>query len=182
MQGANIAKAFKMWCDLLRWPSDLSSDYDAVQHRDWGISWFELLVTLYLCTGWRCPIKTGGAGGQPTYIKYDDPQALLLPDGKRAASLQVLCMRNLVQNVSTILQTDVFPMFSANKGYSMFRLGFKSFVAGTPCRPKLPNQDITMKYVWGYLQRLNGSIALHKSIYSQHVNCICIFDEIVEKS
>ena len=122
-----------------------------MQHGDWGISRFELLVIFYMCTGWRCPIKTGGAGGQSTYIKYDDPQALLLPDEKRAGSLQVLCMRNLVQNVTTILQTDVFPVFNTDKCYSMFRLGFKSFVAGIPCRPKLPNQDVTMKCVWGLL-------------------------------
>ena len=111
MQGANIAKSFKMWCELLQWPTDVSSDYDAMQHGDWGISWFELLINFYLCTGWRCPIKTGGTGGQSTYINYDDAQALLMPDGKRAASLQVLCLRNLVQSVTTILQTDIFLFF-----------------------------------------------------------------------
>lgn len=53
-QGANIAKSFKMWCDLLKWPANMSADYDAVGHDDWGSSWFELLVNFYLCTGWRC--------------------------------------------------------------------------------------------------------------------------------
>ena len=163
LQGANIAKAFKFWSETLKWPDGLTADYDAVQQSDWGISWLEVLVFLvnfFLCTGWRCPIKIGGAGAHARYIDYDDPQtqALLLPDAKPAASLQVLCMRNLLQNVSTILQTDVLPTFNSNKCYSMFRLGFKSPVAGTPCRPLLQNQELTMKYIWGYLQRLNGSI------------------------
>ena len=77
---------------------------------------------------------------------------------------------------------NFYPQFNTNKCYSMFRLGFKSFVAGIPCRPALPNQDITMKFVWSYLQRLNGSIALHKPIFSDNVNCLCWFEEIEEKS
>eukprot|EP00435_Cladocopium_sp_Y103_P032373 s3008_g8.t1 len=60
LQGANIAKGFKLWSELLRWPPDLQHDYDAKGHGDWGISWFELLVSFYLSTGMRCPIKTGG--------------------------------------------------------------------------------------------------------------------------
>ena len=39
-----------------------------------------------------------------------------------------------------------------------------------------------MKFVWSYLQRLNGSIALHKPIYSEHVNCLCNFEKIAEKT
>ena len=112
LQGANIAKAFKLWSEMLKWPVDISHDYDAVQHGDWGISWLELLANFYLCTGWRCPIKIGETGAQTKYISCDDPQALLLADTKRSASLQVLCMRNLLQNVSTILQADVCCLLS----------------------------------------------------------------------
>ena len=60
LQGANIAKAFKLWCDLLKWPNHVAPDYDAIEHGDWGISWFELMINFYLCAGWRCPIKTDG--------------------------------------------------------------------------------------------------------------------------
>ena len=123
----------------------------------------------------RCPIKTSGAGAQSTYTNYDDPQALLLPDAKRLASLQVLCMRDLLQNVSTILQRDFFHSSTPTNV-------IRSFVAGIPCRPVLPNQGITMKFVWSYLQRLNSSIALHKPIFSDNVNRLCWLDEIVEKS
>ena len=40
-------------------------------------------------------------GEDELYISYDDPQAFLLPDSKRAVSLQILCLRNLLQNVSS---------------------------------------------------------------------------------
>eukprot|EP00435_Cladocopium_sp_Y103_P060985 s320_g22.t1 len=107
LQGANIAKTFKSWCELLRWPSDLVHEYDGKSKGDWGISWFELLVSFYLSTGLRCPIKTGGAGALTDYIAYDHDSAKLLPDSKRSVALQILCFRNLWQNVATILQFDV---------------------------------------------------------------------------
>ena len=62
LQGANIAKAFILWCELLRWPPDIQSDYDMHSTGDWSVSWFELLVSFYLTTGWRCPIRLEGAG------------------------------------------------------------------------------------------------------------------------
>lgn len=43
---------------MLRWPPDVSVD----------ISWFEILTSFYLTTGWRCPIKTGGIGAKTNYI------------------------------------------------------------------------------------------------------------------
>ena len=52
LQGANIAK----------------------ENGDWGISWFEILTRFYLTTGWRCPIKTGGAGTKAKYVPYDHPK------------------------------------------------------------------------------------------------------------
>ena len=82
LQGANIAKAFKLWADLLKWPEDLQPDHDPVQHGDVGISWFELFTSFYLSTGWRCPIRISGAGAQSKYIGYGDPEAIALPDAK----------------------------------------------------------------------------------------------------
>ena len=67
---------------MLKWPEDLQPDYDPVQHGDIGISWFELLTSFYLSTGWRCPIRISGAGAQSKYIGYGDPEAIALPDVK----------------------------------------------------------------------------------------------------
>jgi hypothetical protein len=63
------------------------------------------------------------------YIPYDDPQAILLPDSKRAVSLQILCLRNLLQNVSTIVEADILPTFSSCKCFSMSRIGLKTPMA-----------------------------------------------------
>ena len=180
LQGANIAKAFLLWSRLLRWPDGLQEDYDMKTTGDWGVSWLELLFSFYLSTGYRCPIKLEGAGAQAKYIDYDDPQALLLPDNKRSVSLQILCFRNLWQNITTLVQKDVLPRFTSYKCFSVSRLGFKSPVAGVPCRPILPNQEMTMKLVWSYIQQLNGSVALHKPLVSKHLNVLCHFQPFVE--
>lgn len=147
LQGANIANAFVQWARLLKWPHDVSTDYDMHAKGDWGISWFELLVSFYLTTGYRCPIRLSGAGAQSKYIDYGDEQATLLPDSKRAVSLQILCFRNLWQNVTTVVQGDVLPRFESYKCFSISRLGFKSPVAGLPCRPLIPNQQLTMRFI-----------------------------------
>ena len=169
LQGANIAKSFKTFCEELKWPPDLTEDYDAKAKGDWGISWFEILTSFYLSTGWRCPIKTSGSGAKAEYISYGDPKAILLPDSKRTVSLQILCLRNLLQNVSTIVEADVLPKFSSYKCFSMSRIGLKSPIAGLPCRPIIPKQSETLDFVWHYFLKLNGSVALHKPI---HVNCL----------
>ena len=166
---------------MLKWPEDLQPDYDPVQHGDIGISWFELLTSFYLSTGWRCPIRISGAGAQSKYIGYGDPEAIALPDAKRTVSLQILCFRNLLQNVGTILQYDPIPSFNSNKCYSLFRLGLKTSVAGIPCRPIIPNQRATMCFINDYLMRLNGAMALNRPIHSKSVNIVCHFEEIVEK-
>ena len=182
LQGANIAKAFKIFCESLRWPDDITEDYDAKGKGDWGISWFELLTSFYLTTGWRCPIKTGGAGAKAIYLDYGHPDALLLPDAKRGVALQILCMRNLLQNVSTILGDDLLPKFSSSKSYSMTHLGLKTPVAGMPCRPVIPKQKETMMFVWDYFLKLNGALALCKPLYCSNVVPIFHFERLVEKT
>jgi hypothetical protein len=180
LQGANIAKGLLLWSRLLRWPVGLQPDYDMKTTGDWGVSWLELLFSFFLTTGFRCPIRLEGAGAQSKYIDYADPQALLLPDNKRSVSLQILCFRNLWQNVTTLVQHDILPKFNSYKCFSISRLGFKSPVAGIPCSPILPNQEMTMKLVWGYIQQLNGSVALHKPLCSRHLNVLCHFEPIAE--
>ena len=53
--------------------------------------------------------------GDDIYMAYDHPDALLLPDAKRSVSLQILCLRNLLQNVSTILDHDILPTFPTSR-------------------------------------------------------------------
>ena len=180
LQGANIAKAFVQWARLLKWPHDVSTDYDMHAKGDWGISWFELLVSFYLTTGYRCPIRLSGAGAQSKYIDYGDEQATLLPDSKRAVSLQILCFRNLWQNVTTVVQGDVLPRFESYKCFSISRLGFKSPVAGLPCRPLIPNQQLTMRFIWNYIAQLQGAVALFKPLYIKDLNILCCFPPLIE--
>ena len=182
LQGANIAKSFKTFCETLKWPPDLVEDYDAKSKRDWGISWFEILTSFYLSTGWRCPIKTAGSGAKAEYISYGDPKAILLPDSKRTVSLQILCLRNLLQNVSTIVEADVLPKFSSYKCFSMSRIGLKSPIAGLPCRPIIPKQSETLDFVWQYFLKLNGSVALHKPIHVSNLDIIIDVNNLDEKT
>lgn len=180
LQGTNISKALVKWYELLKWPENIQPDYDLHAAGDWGISWFELLVSFYITTGWRCPIRIEGAGAQSKYLDYGADQAALLPDNKRSVSLQILCFRNLWQNVSTMVGKDILPRFDNYKCFSVSRLGFKSPVAGLPCRPIIPNQDQTVRYVWNYIVQLNGSVALHKPLYIKHLNILCHFDQLLE--
>ena len=180
LQGENIAKAFVHWSRLVKWPPDIQPDYNMHTKGDWGVSWFELLVSFYLTTGFRCPIKLSGAGAQSEYIDYGDEKATLLPDSKRAVSLQILCFRNLWQNITTVVQGDLLPRFDNYKCFSISRLGFKSPVAGLPCRPIFPNQQLTMKFVWDYIVKLQGSVALHRPLYIKELNILCRFPPLVE--
>ena len=63
LQGANVAKAVRLWLQTLKWPSNV----DQPDPSDWGMSWFELAVSFYLYTGFRFPLKVGGAGNKSRY-------------------------------------------------------------------------------------------------------------------
>ena len=41
LQGANVAKATKLWLEALRWPTNV----DQEDPSDWGISWFKLAIS-----------------------------------------------------------------------------------------------------------------------------------------
>ena len=151
-------------------PQDVTSDYDAQDKGDWGISWFEVLTSVYLSTGWECPIRTGGTGAKTTYLAYDHPDALLLPDAKRADTSPSDCV--------IILEYDLLPNFSTSKCYSMSRLGLKTPVAVMPCRPKIPKQKEALDYVWSYYQRLNGSLALKRPLVVKNLEISIVFPHL----
>ena len=89
---------------------------------DWGISWFELVVSFYHFTGYRFPIRASGAG-----ISYD-------PD--EAAALQSICLRNMIQNLSTLVQQPIFFLFW-NLQMQIADKDVKGVIAGIPSRPRL---------------------------------------------
>ena len=160
LQGANIANAVWIWLSLLKWPPDV----DVENSNDWGISWFELTVSFYLCTGFRFPLRVGGAGNKSVYVEYGSDEALILPGHQRSAVLQGICLRNMIQNLLTISGQKIFPSFKTFKCRSLTRLGLKGVVAVVGRRPVLPNSEPTMDFVAKYMANLQGN-ALNEPIF-----------------
>jgi hypothetical protein len=175
LQGANVAKAVTLRLQALRWPPDLDED-DA---SDWGVSWFELAVSFYFYTGYRFPVWVGGAGNKSKYVDYGSDEALILPGHQRAAILQGICLRNIIQNLSTVLEQKIFPAFGTFKCRSLTRLGLKGVVAGISRRPALPNAIPTMNFVAKYMSNLTG-IALNEPIYCKDLIPMVVFERLSE--
>lgn len=175
LQGANVAKATFLWLQTLEWPANV----DDSDPRDWGISWFELAVSFYLYTGFRFPIKVSGAGNKSVYIAYDSDEALLLQGRQRSAVLQSICMKNMIQNLLTLLQQPVFPKFGTFKCRSLTRLGMTGVIAGVSRRPKVPNPTQTMQFVRSYLDGLKG-VAFDNPIHIKNLEPQLTFDPIPE--
>lgn len=178
LQGANLGKALVLWAGLLQWPED----YGEADKNDWGMSWLELIFNFYIVTGRNLPIRLEGYGAKSVYIPYHGPQAILLPKSKRAASLQILTFRNLLQNMQSIESQNFFPSFKESKCKSLQRLGHVCPVAGVPRRPIIPRQAETIVAVQRYIQSLNASAALHQVIYIRDIQPSLIIDEIEEPS
>ena len=177
LQGANVAKATFLWLQTLEWPTNV----DEPDPSDWGISWFELAVSFYLYTGFRFPIKVSGAGNKSVYIAYDSDDALLLQGRQRSAVLQSICLKNMVQNLLTLLQQPVFPQFGTFKCRSLTRLGMTGVIAGVSRRPKIPNPAQTMQFVRSYLDGLKG-VAFENPIHVKNLEPQLTFDPIPEPS
>ena len=129
------------------------------------MSWLELLFSFYITTGYNIPIKEGGTGAKANYIEYSSEEAALLSKTKRAASLQILSFRNLLQNLLTITDVPFFPVFGESKCRSLQRLGHVCPVAGVPRRPTIPNEEQTILAVRQHIVALKGSAALHDVIF-----------------
>ena len=161
LQGANIAYAVYLWLQTLKWPPAM----DVPDQTDWGISWFELAVSFYLYTGFRFPVRISGAGNKSEYVAYDSEDAVLLPGHQRAAVLQGICLRNMIQNLSTLLESRIFPVFGTFKCQTLCRIAERRIVvAGINRRPCIPNAQDTMNFVHSYILSLKG-IALNEPIY-----------------
>ena len=177
LQGANVAKAVTVWLRALKWPPDV----DQPDASDWGISWFELAVSFYFYTGYRFPVKVGGAGNKSRYVDYGSDEALILPGHQRAAILQGICLRNMIQNLTTVMEQKIFPEFGTFKCRTLTRLGLKGVVAGIPRRPVIPNTTDTVNFVAKYMSNLNG-IALNEPIYYKDLVPMTVIDRIHEPS
>ena len=161
LQGANIAHAVVHWLRSLKWPVDM----EVHDQTDWGISWFELAISFYLYTGFRFPVRISGAGNKSQYAAYDSNDAILLPGHQRAAVLQGICLRNMIANLSTIMEMKVFPTFNTFKCQILCRIAQRRIVvAGINRRPCLPNPSETMKFVSSYIFNLKG-VALNEPIF-----------------
>lgn len=163
LQGPRLGIAIKQWVETLRWPSDI----DNKDPQDWGISWFEMMMSFYLFTGLLFPVTVSGAGARAKYIPYHSDEATLLPPSKRSGAQQALCFRNVIQNLTTLLGERFFPTFDGSKCSSMYRLGWRNECAGITRRPILPNNTKTMMFIQQYLEKLDGVRALANPIFQK---------------
>ena len=165
LQGSNVAKAVSEWAQLLRWPDNADETYQ--NDADWGISWFELLISFCLATRHFFPIRIQGLGGGSVYTDYESSGALLCHPSKRAAFNQAWCLQKTIQNIQSISDQVIFPRFISEKFLkckSLARLGFNAKHSGIPCRPWLPNNSLTMQVVWKYLHALSYKQGLDRPI------------------
>ena len=96
---------------------------------------------------YRFPVKLRGAGNKSIYAEYDSDESLILPGHQKSAVLQSISFKNMIQNLSTVLDGKIFPSFPVHKCRTLMRIGMKSVVAGLPRRPCLPNAAETMTYI-----------------------------------
>ena len=119
----------------------------------------------YHYTGFRFPVRISGAGNNFEYVAHDSVDAILLPGHQRAAVLQGFCLCNMIQNLSTLMEFQVFPDFGAFKCQKLCRIAQRRIVvAGINRRPCLPNSEDTMILVSTYIDNLKG-VALNEPIY-----------------
>jgi len=100
------------------------------------------------------------------YIDYDSNEAIILPGHQRSAVLQSICVRNMIQNLTTVLDQVVFPSVAIFKYRALTRLGHKGYIAGIPRRPGLPNARQVTEFVVQYLAKSQG-VALCEPIFQK---------------
>ena len=168
-----LRKLRKCGLNFFGWPVDLEND----DPTDWGITWFELAVSFYLSTNCRFPVNLHGAGNKSVYAEYDSDEALILPGHQRSAVLQSICLRNMMQNLITVLDEKIFPSCQVYKCRTLIRIAMKSVVAGLPRRPCIPNAAEAMTYVSEYISKLKG-VALDQPIFCRNIRPCFVIDRI----
>ena len=164
LQGADIALDVWWWASQLKWPSD-NPDIPVNSITKWGVTWFELLVSFVSSTGHFPPLRVEGLGAKSVYVEYQSDEGKMQLQSKRAAAKLTLVFMNLIQCVQNISGHKLFPIKPKKHSATMSRLGFQGKnLTCLPIRPMLPNNDITVKYVKQYIDKLEGSSSLRLPI------------------
>ena len=156
-QGPNMAWSTVTWLASLRWPPDCDEHYR--RHDDWGISWLELVFSFVLFSHKYPPIKGGGQKQDALFWDYCSPEGLVQPPSSRSVTKMYYTFQKMILAIRTLTGVNLFPNFKEKSCTSLKRFGFHGACAGVPCRPSLPNSQLTCQHVHQYVSRLNGSLA-----------------------
>ena len=151
---------------------------DQPDPTDWGMSWFELAVSFYLYTGYRFPLKVGN---KSLYVDYESDEAIILPGHQRSAVLQSSCLRNITQNLTIVMEQNIFPTFGTFKCRLLIHFGMKGYAAGVPRRPVIRDAKVTMCYVVQYFSKMQG-VAMNEPIFQKDLVPTLQFTRLVEPS
>ena len=180
--GANVAKRFWDWLNLLEWPQHEIAEIPNPQN-EWGVSFFELVVNYAMCTGDFLPIPLYPNQRYVEYVAYSSDSGFLLPTRKRAASLQVFAFEKLVRHLQSLSSINLIPKFpkaSRLNCRSLTQLGYKGQVAGVSVRPNMPYQKETITYVHNYIQALQKGESLDKPLSCPTTPVIIPFPNLEE--
>ena len=159
--GASFTHLACKWLALLQWPPLEDFDIDITQ--DSGISFFELLVNMMVCTGNLMPIPLCPGERYTDYCLYPSDQEALLPISQKTVNCQVHAFEKFIRQLENLAGCTVIPPYPKNVKQpckSLLRLGFHPKAAGVSRRPVIPKAKETMKIVSEYLDvaRRRGSL------------------------
>ena len=170
-----------IWCNTLKWPSDICNRADYKCKDDWGVSWLELFFNFCLCTRKFFPIRIEGRKKDSVYIDFHSKEAMLNFGKKRAANMQTLCMERLIRTLEKLQQVTLFPKFQSNQCKSLMRFGYTGKHTGVPCRPLMQKQQETMEWVRKFLVKARYEGHLGQTPILPDGQAIIDFPPLVEK-
>ena len=159
--GATFTQLAWKWLVLLKWPPLENSDADLSQ--DWGISYFDLLVNMMVCTNFLMPLPISPGARYTEYCLYPSNQEALLPISQKSINCQVHAFEKFIRQLENLTGLTVIPPYPKNIKQpckSLARLGFHPKAAGVSRRPVIPRASETMLIVESYLNtaRKRGSL------------------------
>eukprot|EP00438_Fugacium_kawagutii_P000897 Skav225783 [mRNA] locus=scaffold2147:12137:16420:- [translate_table: standard] len=171
LQGKQLGYQLFHWWKQIQWPVvDEDEDNNADWRKDAGISWLELTINFFVCTGRHFPVRIS-AGDEPSrnagssvFLDYSSTEAKMQPHSSRAAAKQVIACQNAIQGLSAISPTAWIPPHVKTGGCSLRKMGYKQNLKGLTPRPILPYAADTMTQVRIYLESLNGGNTLSKPL------------------
>ena len=180
--GANVTCMFWKWLNLLQWPEHEVNEIPN-PNLEWGVSYFELVVNYALCTGDFLPIPLYPNQRYVEYVAYSSNSGILLPNNKRAASMQVFAFEKLVRHLEALSSFRLIPKFPKATRIncrSLTQLGYKGQVAGISIRPNMPYPKETIIFVHKYIQALQKGGALDKPLIRPEIPSIISFPNLDE--